>query len=75
MVSARAWVIDALEALGHAHRNHIIHKDVRAANLLLDEAGNALLSNFGISDDALRQARITPKAQEPRYGSPSTCRR
>src|SRR4051812_20740337 len=70
MVSARAWVIDALEALDHAHRNHIIHKDVRAANLLLDGAGNALLSDFGISDDALRQALESEERPYPPIVAP-----
>ncbi|HXJ64180.1 MAG TPA: extracellular solute-binding protein [Actinomycetota bacterium] len=38
-------------ALASAHRQGVIHRDVKAANILFDEDGNAYLSDFGIATD------------------------
>jgi DNA-binding SARP family transcriptional activator/WD40 repeat protein len=36
-------------ALAYAHRRGVLHGDVKTANVLLDEDGNAYLSDFGIA--------------------------
>lgn len=39
----------AADALAYAHENHVLHRDFKLANLLLDRNGVAHLSDFGIA--------------------------
>lgn len=37
-----------LQAIEYFHRNNQIHRDIKAANLLLDSKGNVMLSDYGM---------------------------
>jgi WD40 repeat protein/serine/threonine protein kinase len=47
-------------ALAAAHRQGVVHRDVKPANVLFDEEGNAYLSDFGIAKDVVAAESATP---------------
>jgi WD40 repeat protein/tetratricopeptide (TPR) repeat protein len=54
-----AIVRQLAEALAYAHGQGVIHRDVKPANVLLDERGEALLTDFGLAARSEGEERLT----------------
>ncbi len=62
-----------LDALSYAHKNGLIHKDIRPSNVRFSESGEPLLVDFGMAEIAARAAvkfKKTAYLPPPNYAAP-----
>ena len=71
--ATRGLVKQLLSAVGHLHSLAIVHRDIKAANVLLAPSGEARLSDFGLAT-VLPDGELSSPAVGRRYGLiASTC--
>ena len=60
------------DGLDYAHTKGVLHRDLKPSNILLDEAGDAYLTDFGIAYITLSSSKITTSGVvgTPAYMSP-----
>ncbi|GLC26199.1 serine/threonine-protein kinase [Roseisolibacter agri] len=69
---AAAVAAQAAQGLDYAHRHGVVHRDVKPDNVLFDEEGHAIVTDFGIAS-ARFHARLTATGRAmgtPHYMSP-----
>lgn len=70
-------VLQVLDAVGFAHRQHVLHRDLKPSNILVTGQGRATLLDFGIAkllvDGVAHETELTERwgrALTPAYASP-----
>jgi serine/threonine-protein kinase len=80
-LDARAIVrllLQVCEAVQYAHRNLVVHSDLKPSNILVDDDGAARLLDFGIaralSDESAGTTGTAPRLMTPDYAAPEMLR-
>ncbi len=72
---ARSILADVGSALDFAHRQGVVHRDVKPGNIMIDEEGFAVITDFGIArameGESLTRSGTT--VGTPSYLSPEAC--
>jgi serine/threonine-protein kinase len=69
--------LDVAAALAFAHREGVIHRDIKTDNIMFDEHGNAVVADFGIAravSGYVQQTGTNMVVGTPQYFSPEQAR-
>jgi serine/threonine protein kinase len=67
---ATSIVASIARALHYAHGLHVVHRDVKPRNILLDETGHAWLTDFGLGLESPKTDLSSDSSGTPLYWSP-----
>jgi serine/threonine protein kinase len=67
---ARFIVRGLLSALAHVHSRGIVHRDVKAENILLRSDGNPVLADFGLACHKSNPTEMSRRCGSPGYAAP-----
>ena len=68
------WVERIADALQHAHKRGLVHRDVKPSNIVIDEQGKPYITDFGLALPERDVGRGPQYAGTPAYMSPEQAR-
>jgi len=66
-------LLQAVQAVAHAHAHGVVHRDLKPSNILVNREGRALLTDFGLARAELFRSKLTQTLEvlgTPAYMSP-----
>jgi len=61
-------IIHVLKALSCAHKNNVIHRDIKPNNILIDDDGNVKILDFGIAQFYEGEKTLRPHIYQRSHG-------
>lgn len=75
-LEAVGYIKQVADALEDAHKAGLVHRDIKPANIMIDSAGRAKVTDFGIAYVSQAQTKLTQDGAiigTPEYLSPEQC--
>lgn len=70
-------LLSVCEAVSYAHRNLVVHRDLKSSNILVDAQGQPKLLDFGIAqildDEDTSRTQTVQRTLTPDYAAPEQC--
>lgn len=70
---ARTLFQGVMSALAHIHSRQIVHRDIKAENILLKTQESAIVADFGLATWVSDEAQMSRRCGSPGYVAPEVC--
>lgn len=67
---ARKYTRQIVSAIGYLHRSDVVHRDLKAENLLLDNNLDIKVVDFGLSNSIAGRDFLSTQCGSPAYSAP-----
>ncbi len=61
----RKYIRQIVSAVDHMHRAHVIHRDIKLQNFMLDQNSDIIIIDFGLSNSLDEKGFLTTQCGSP----------